>query len=99
MGFLGALLSKTKEGGTGLNDVMTQVNTVVNAIIMGLGGIVVLFAIYLAYKFMTADDDGKRKNAKAQMIYAIVGIFAVIVILILWNTVLKEALKENTGVS
>jgi Na+-driven multidrug efflux pump len=70
----------------------TLMNTVINTIIGLCGGIMVLLAIYLAYKFMTADDEGKRKNAKGQMIYAIIGILVVIIVLVLWNTVVKSYL-------
>jgi uncharacterized membrane-anchored protein len=99
MGFLGALLKNVGSNvSTGAIDgVMDQVGTIVNAIIAGLGGIVVLYAIYLAYKFMSADSPDKRNNAKAQLIYAIIGVIAIFVVLILWNTVLLKQLTGSTG--
>ena len=42
----------------------------------------VVLAIIIAYKFFTASDEAKRKNAKAQLIYAIIGIIALVVLLI-----------------
>ena len=39
-------------------------------------------AVVLAYKFFTASDESKRKNAKAQLIYAIIGIVVLVAMLI-----------------
>jgi uncharacterized membrane-anchored protein len=74
------------------------INTIVNAIIGILGGGMILLAIYLAYKFMTADDETKRKNAKGQMIYAIMGIVIVVVIMVAWNTILKDTLSNTNEI-
>ncbi|MBQ7973695.1 MAG: hypothetical protein IJ295_01925, partial [Clostridia bacterium] len=44
---------------------------------------VVILAIFIAFKFFTADDDSKRKNAKNQLIYCIIGIVVLVALLIL----------------
>jgi heme O synthase-like polyprenyltransferase len=89
-------IGTTSVAGT-LGDMSKLVNTAINAVIGVCGGVMVLLAIYLAYKFMTADDEGKRKNAKGQLIYAIIGILVVVVILVLWNTVVKGYLDSSKG--
>lgn len=61
-----------------------------NVISVGLGIItaaVVILAIFIAFKFFTADDDTKRKNAKAQLIYAIIGVIVLIALMILAPTI------------
>jgi uncharacterized membrane protein YidH (DUF202 family) len=78
-----------------LGAVTTNINSVANTIIGLLGVGVIGVTIFLAYKFFTASDEQKRKDAKGQMIYAIVGIIVVVVILVLWNTVLKNALNPT----
>jgi Na+-driven multidrug efflux pump len=93
MGFGNELLTDKQQ----LSAAFNWVNTIVNAIVGVMGGMMVLLAIYLAYKFMTADDEAKRKTAKGQMIYAIIGIIVVVLILVLWNTLLKNYLGSQTS--
>ena len=45
----------------------------------------IIFAIYLGVKLAKAEDDGKRKEAKNQMIYALIGAAGVVVIAGLLN--------------
>jgi len=82
--------------GVALADVTAQTKAIFNLIFGVAGGIIGLLAMYLAYKFFTADDDSKRKNAKGQMIYAIIGVMVIIIVIVLWNTVLAGAV---TGAS
>ena len=80
--------------GTTAPDLESIINTI-NGVVSGALGIltagVVILAIFIAFKFFTADDDTKRKNAKSQLIYCIIGIivlialFAVSVFLFLCN--------------
>ena len=67
------LMTNSNASTASLTSIISTINSVISA---GLGiltaGIIIL-AIFIAYKFFTADDDGKRKNAKAQLIYAIIG--------------------------
>lgn len=66
-----------------ISSIVKNINTVISA---GLGIItagVVILAIAIAYKFFTAADENARKNAKQQLIYAIVGIIVLLALLIL----------------
>ena len=75
-----------------LSSIIDTINTVIN---VGLGIVtagVVILAIFIAFKFFTADDDSKRKNAKAQLIYAIIGIVVLIALMAL-APVITSAIK------
>ena len=79
-----------------LDTIIKNVNTVVSAAIGILTAGVVILAILIAFKFFTADDDTKRKNAKAQLIYCIIGIIVLLALLILTPnviTMIKGVLK------
>ena len=66
-----------------LDTIIKTVNTVISAFLGLLTAGVTILAIFIAYKFFTADDDTKRKNAKNQLIYAIIGIVALVALLVL----------------
>ena len=67
----------------GGENIISSVNAVVSAFLGLLTAGVTILAIFIAYKFFTADDDTKRKNAKNQLIYAIIGIVALVALLVL----------------
>ena len=69
--------------GNSLDTIIKTVNTVISAFLGLLTAGVMILAIFIAYKFFTADDDTKRKNAKNQLIYAIIGIVALVALLVL----------------
>lgn len=78
-------------GDSDLSTSLTNIISTINAVISSAIGIVtagvVILAIFIAFKFFTAEDDGKRKNAKAQLIYAIIGIVVLIALLIFVPTI------------
>ena len=71
------------------------INTIANAVLGVLGLGILAIAIYVGFKFFTAEDEDKRKNAKGQMIYAIIGVVVIIAILVLWNTVIVSVLESQ----
>ena len=72
---------------TSLTNIISTINTVISSAIGIVTAGVVILAIFIAFKFFTAEDDGKRKNAKAQLIYAIIGIVVLIALLIFVPTI------------
>lgn len=79
-----------------LESIISTVNGVVSAALGILTAGVVILAIFIAFKFFTADDDTKRKNAKSQLIYCIIGIIVLLALLILAPNVIdmiKKALE------
>ena len=75
-----------------LDSVISTINTVISAALGILTAGVVILAIFIAYKFFTADTEDKRKNAKAQLIYAIIGVI-VLVALIIFVPTIVDAIK------
>ncbi len=100
MNFIKNLLADDLGAGTGLssaNDaikgIAKQINTIASTIfgvlIIGMVGV----AVYLAFKMFTASTEDKRKNAKGQMIYAIIGVVVLIIFLIL-TPVITNAINQ-----
>ncbi len=79
-----------------LNDIIGTINSVVSTALGILTAGVTILAIFIAYKFFTADTDDKRKNAKAQLIYAIIGVVVLLALLIFVPTVI-ETVKNSIG--
>lgn len=96
--FLGSLLRNdiglTENGKTDLTQTVKVFTTVATSITGVITVVVVAYAIYLAYKFFTANDEDKRKNAKAQLIYAIIGVVVLVAIMIL-IPVVTNAIKNG----
>ena len=60
------------------NATFRAINRIVQPILIALAGIGLLFAIYLGVKLATAQDESKRKEAKAQLVWAIIATVVVI---------------------
>jgi len=86
--------------GNPVTDVMTEVATyadVVSTFIIALCGLcVILFAIYVGVRFARATDDGKRNEAKQQLVYSIVAAIAMIMLVGLFVMVLKTPALTHT---
>ncbi|MDR0462200.1 MAG: pilin [Christensenellaceae bacterium] len=65
---------------TTANSVLTIINTVVGCVLKILSSAATIFAVYVGWQLMKAEDDAKRKQAKTQLIYTAVGIVAVVAI-------------------
>ena len=77
--------------------IITTIRTIATSIFGLLAIAMVVVAIMLAYKFFTATEEGKRKNAKAQLIYAIIGLIALVLLLAFTGPIMKligTAMKE-----
>lgn len=80
-----------------LKVITDSVNNVVTAVFGFLSLGAVILAIMLAYKFFTATDETKRKNAKMQLIYAIIAIIVLIIMTIIIPQVVSELTKAAKG--
>jgi multisubunit Na+/H+ antiporter MnhB subunit len=78
----------------GITQIINQVKLVAN-VVLGIVSVGVVFlAIFVGYRFMTADSDDKRKEAKAQLIYAIIGVIVAVALVIVMNSLpFDEMLK------
>ncbi len=89
MNFFNSLMSKPNGvTSSNLQTVIDTVNNVISTVLGLLTAGVVILAIFIAYKFFTADSEDKRKNAKAQLIYAIIGAVVLIALLVFTPTVI-----------
>ena len=77
-----------------VSSVVSLVESIIGSI-FGLAGIAAaVFAGYIAYRLMTASDDGKRKQAKQQLIWTLIAIVGIYALQGLIQTVLTALLKE-----
>ena len=79
-----------------LDSIITTVNSVISAALGILTAGAIILSIVIAVKFFTADTDDKRKNAKQQLIYAIIGTIVCLALLIIIPTVV-QAIKTQAG--
>lgn len=86
-------LNNTGVSNSDLESIISTVNGVVSAALGILTAGVVILAIFIAFKFFTADDDTKRKNAKSQLIYCIIGVIVLLALLILAPNVIDMIKK------
>ena len=66
---------------------------VVNSVLGLLGLFAALFFVWIGFKLAKAEDEGKRKEAKKQMIFAIVAVLGIVILIVLWNTVIVDAIN------
>jgi len=82
----------TAKGYDAFAKVMEEIEKIVDIVVSAFYGLVlaclVFICIYVGFQMARAEDEGKRKNAKAQMFYAIVGIIGVGMMLVLLRLVL-----------
>jgi heme/copper-type cytochrome/quinol oxidase subunit 2 len=74
---------------TGLQEIYDITNQVVSAFLGAITSLATMFALYVGWKFVAADDESKRKNAKTQLIYTFIGIVAIFGIRAIAMTVLN----------
>lgn len=98
MNFLRNLMSNNTLQDT-VSSIKSSVNTVVTAVmgLLSLGAVIV--AIMLAYKFFTATDEGKRKNAKMQLIYAIIAVIALVLFTVIVPPIITKLTTMANGES
>jgi len=64
----------------GLVNIYNAVFAIVNMILTSITTLALMFGVYVGWQFMKAEDDAKRKNAKQQLMYVLIGIAAVMLI-------------------
>lgn len=99
MNFFNQLMASLSTISTGnLDTIIGAVQNVMYALFGLLTVGAVILSIVLAYKFFTADSEDKRKNAKKQLIYALIGVIVLIVMLAFAPQIvnlIKDAAKGN----
>jgi heme/copper-type cytochrome/quinol oxidase subunit 2 len=59
-------------------------------ILVACGLLVTFFAVYVGFKLASAEEDGKRKEAKNQLIYSIIGIISIVMIAVILRAVVPK---------
>jgi uncharacterized membrane protein YidH (DUF202 family) len=93
VGLLEPALQRTVQNGdvgglVGSGAALSAIGEGVNAILSIVTALATVFAVYIAWQFIKAEDDGKRKQAKTQLIWTIVGIIAIVVITMIADAVI-----------
>ncbi|MDR0462201.1 MAG: pilin [Christensenellaceae bacterium] len=77
----------TPDGATDFNDtvvaatkVLAIVNTISSVVLKTLTSAATIFAVWVGWQLMKAEDDAKRKQAKTQLIYTAIGIVVIVAI-------------------
>ena len=77
-----------------VSGVMTQVRNIVNTANLAFfalcGAGLVLFSIYLGFRMAKADDEGKRKQAREQLVWSIIGLIAVVAMVSITRIILPR---------
>jgi len=78
-----------------LSQTMTIVYLVVNFVV-GFAGIGAVFLfLWIGFRLAKSEDEGKRKEAKKQMLWAFIAVFAIVIFIVLWNTVIVGIMAET----
>jgi heme O synthase-like polyprenyltransferase len=80
-------------GGTGSevgDEVVTAIADGVGAILNIVTAVASVFAVYIGWQFVKAEDEGKRKQAKAQLIWTLIGIVSVFLVNSIGSTVIAS---------
>jgi len=72
-----------KGGETKLKSIYPEFNTItyiVSVVVQIVGNIAVVFAVWVGYHLMKAEDEGKRRDAKLQIMYTILALIVIVFI-------------------
>ena len=79
---------------TALADLITNIKSPVKGIVVGIIAILaisaVVYAIYVAFRLAKAEDEGKRKEAKQQLLWSIIAVVGVIALFVVMQFVLPK---------
>lgn len=94
---LGQMVAEDPDPDPEIKKVLQGVEATIHLVINILTGValacVTLFAFYIIFKFVRADEEQKRTEAKKQLLWCLIAIIGVTILIILFNTVIKDALK------
>jgi uncharacterized membrane protein YidH (DUF202 family) len=78
-----------------IESILDKMLFVVHKTLQIIGTCGVVFAVYIGWNLMKAEDESKRKQAKMQMIYTVVALVAVVLINTISQAVIAEMLKPG----
>ena len=68
-----------------LGDVVETVQTVFRILFGLIGLAAIVFAIWVGFRVASAEDEGKRKEAKKQLLWTIIAIFGVVLLVVVFE--------------
>ena len=81
-----------------VDDTINQMVGIINGIAIAVLSLITVgvvgLAIYIGFKMATASDDSKRKDAKRQLIFAVLGVVAIVVVIVLWSNVVMPFISS-----
>ncbi|MCL2846464.1 MAG: hypothetical protein FWE38_02115 [Firmicutes bacterium] len=82
-----------------VGNVVTVVQTVFNVLLGLLGMAALVFAIYIGFKLASAEDEGKRKEAKKQLLWTIIAVIAVVLLIVIFNILIGAISNEGSEIT
>lgn len=90
----------TGKGAGGLTKVLQTIKTVtstINTVVLALIGVAaIVFAVFVAFRLARAEDEGKRKEAKQQLLWSIIAIIVVAGVFAFSKIFIPEIQKIST---
>ncbi|MCL2229088.1 MAG: hypothetical protein FWC00_04650 [Firmicutes bacterium] len=83
----------------GADDMLSTIGSAVAAVMQIIMSAAIIFAIYVGWQLMKAEDDGKRKEAKKQLIFTIIGVLAALAVATIVPNVLQQMVNQQAGVT
>ena len=78
-------------------NVLGAIGEMVGVVLNVLSNAAILFAMYLGWKLMSAEDDAKRKNAKQQLVYTLVAVAGVILLNVIISAVINQLITTQVA--
>ena len=78
--------------------VMNSISQIINTLLSIMSALATVFAVYVGWQLMKAEDDGKRKQAKTQLMYTVIGVVGIVLIQTLATAILGGIIKNNNSV-
>ena len=88
----GGTTPPTAEGIT--QELVNTILSICNILLAVVGVAAVAFMIWIGFRLAKAEDEGKRKEAKKQLLWTLVAVIAVVLLVTIWNTAIKGFLND-----
>jgi len=68
-----------------IHEVIRTIQIVMTSLLALLGMAAIVFAIYVGFRLASAEDEGKRKEAKKQLLWTIIAVIAVVLLIVVFS--------------
>ena len=91
---LGGMLGATTPPPPAVTSTIGIIQGIAIALLALVGIVVVGVALWIAFRLATAEDQGKRKEAKKQLLWAAIGIVGIAILMVIWFTAINPNLAN-----